>query len=548
MSGVPFVIGVTGHRDLRDGDVPAITRMIRGQFVDWMEQYPHTEFACITSLAEGADQLCGRIAADMGMRLIVSLPMEQEEYEKDFSGEALELFRALIQKADSVYRAPDIEGRSDATREYGYRQAGIDVARHCHVLLALWDGTAGKDGGCGTAETVDFKLKRTYRAPDTLLTAPDEGIVLQLVTPRKASETIPGEALKLRLVENADGALGELMKDTDAFNRDTRSIDTSKSGDIFDAETRKLLGPAAEPLNRTFRLADALALKYRDRYLAMLKWLCAAGALLVLAFLFYDELEANLFLIAYGLIALIAFAIYLLTKHGRCHRKYIEYRLFAETLRVQMNLLASGLTFGAEDLMPWSQRTLSPWIREAMNNLPHRAYVAPDATADVRTVWLKGQLDYQKSAYVKNKAKWKIQRAITVTMLTLTVLFIAAVIVLEFLFPLWIGSGIQLPGWFYGPLMIHGTDFFNVRSILKILLGMIPALSFVVSSYYGKLSLERKLQSGQRMIALYSEAIEAYDNPLTDKVRLLTELAREELVETGEWLSYVSENRPDILI
>jgi hypothetical protein len=43
------------------------------------------------------------------------------------------------------------------------------------------------------------------------------------------------------------------------------------------------------------------------------------------------------------------------------------------------------------------------------------------------------------------------------------------------------------------------------------------------------------------MIALYSEALEAYDNPLTDKARLMTELAREELVETGDWLSYVSE-------
>ena len=29
---------------------------------------------------------------------------------------------------------------------------------------------------------------------------------------------------------------------------------------------------------------------------------------------------------------------------------------------------------------------------------------------------------------------------------------------------------------------------------------------------------------------------------------VLTELAREELVETGDWLSYVSENQPDILI
>lgn len=119
---------------------------------------------------------------------------------------------------------------------------------------------------------------------------------------------------------------------------------------------------------------------------------------------------------------------------------------------------------------------------------------------------------------------------------------------MEFLLPAWIGSDIHVPAWFCRFAMTHSEQFFSVRSIMKILLGMIPAFTVLVSSYYGKLSLERNIRDGKRMIALYSEALEAYDNPQTDRPRLLKELAREELIETGDWYSYMSENRPDFLI
>jgi hypothetical protein len=96
--------------------------------------------------------------------------------------------------------------------------------------------------------------------------------------------------------------------------------------------------------------------------------------------------------------------------------------------------------------------------------------------------------------------------------------------------------------------MSHGNDFFSTRGMFKILLGIIPALTFVVSSYYGKLSLERKLKDGERMIALYAASLDSYDNPATNRADLLTELAKEELAETGDWVSYMSENRPDLLM
>jgi len=545
---IPFVVGVTGHRDLRSGDIPALERLVREQLARWMELCPHTEFLCMTSLAEGADQLVGRVASDLGMKLLVPLPMEQAEYEKDFPKPALDGFRSLLRLAAAAYVAPDTEGVDDNTREYGYRKAGIYLARHCHVLLALWDGQAGEGGCCGTAEAVDFKLKRAYRAPDTLLTAPDEGIVLHVVTPRVSGGELPEHALTTRLIENAGGALDELLTGTERFNADMADDSPNGTDAVFGEETMAALGPQAVRLQSIYHRADTLALRYRDRYVAVLKWFCIAGALLVAAFLLYDELEANLFLIVYGSIAFFALILFVSAKRSRCHQRYIEYRLFAETLRVQLNLMASGLQVDAEDLMPWSQRTISPWIREAVNTMPRGTKPVCGACADVREVWIREQLNYQESTLEKNRAKLKKQSAIAGALLALTILFSTVVVMLEFFVPEWIGAAIRLPDWVLKATLSHSADFFSTRGVFKILLGLIPAFTFVVSSYYGKLSLTRKIRDGQRMTALYTEALEAYDNPLTDRARLLTELAREELVEAGDWLSYTLENRPDLLI
>lgn len=548
MSSIPFIIGITGHRDLRCEDIPVLTQLIRNQFAEWMRLYPNTDFFCMTSLAEGADQLCGRIASDLGMQLLVPLPMESAEYEKDFSDSVLLEFRSLLRQASSVFVAPDIELRHDKSRDYAYRQAGIYLVQHCHVLLALWDGLPGESGCCGTAETVSFQLNRDYRAPDSLLNTPNEGIVLHIVTPRCSGNALPESALSMRLIEREKGALHALLRKTNAFNQDTSNIYARKFNNTFNFKTNQSPDQSAEPLEKLYQQADTLALRYRDNYLTMLKWLCATGMLLVVSFLLYDELEANLFLIVYGVIASIALLLYLFAKHGRCHQKYIEYRLFAETLRVQRNLLSSGLAVNAVALMPWSQRAICPWIRSAMSVLPQIALPTQSAPEEVRKDWMEVQLNYHKITYKKNAAKQKHQSRISVSLLVFTILFVVAVLLLEFLLPRWIGQELELPELISRFALQHSEHFFNVRSIFKILLGIIPALTLVVTSYYGKLSLDRKLRDGTRMIALYSEALEVYRNPTVNKVKLLTELAREELIETGEWFSYITENHPDIFI
>ena len=88
---------------------------------------------------------------------IIWLPMEQAEYEKDFPPEDLVRMRRQAERAETVFTAPAAEEEPEAEdRDFRYRQAGIYMAEHSHILLALWDGKEG--GPNGTAAAVNAVL------------------------------------------------------------------------------------------------------------------------------------------------------------------------------------------------------------------------------------------------------------------------------------------------------------------------------------------------------------------------------------------------------
>ena len=218
---IPIVIGVTGHRDVRGCDREKLKTTVRTELERLMKKYPHSPFALLDSLAAGADMLCAEAGLELGMRLICPLPMKAEEYEKDFDAAEDAKFRELIGRADGVFEAPHTEPEKEG-RDYLYRQAGIYVASHCHLLLALWDGSEPKRDGCGTAETVGFMMK----ARDEFR-APNECAVLHVMTPREKS----GENVSIvsEIIENEKGAAESVLEMTDRFNKDAGKLPEEKS-------------------------------------------------------------------------------------------------------------------------------------------------------------------------------------------------------------------------------------------------------------------------------------------------------------------------------
>src|SRR5256885_2775926 len=98
----PFVSGVSGHRDLVRADLPELRKQLHIVFDRFRSAYPNAAFELISPLAEGADRVAAEVALTCGIKLIVPMPMAQQEYERDFiTAESLSEFRRLLAAAGS---------------------------------------------------------------------------------------------------------------------------------------------------------------------------------------------------------------------------------------------------------------------------------------------------------------------------------------------------------------------------------------------------------------------------------------------------------------
>ena len=132
-------------------DVPELRRQLSGLFSTFRAAYPHTPFQLLTPLAEGADRLAAEVALASEIDLLVPLPMEQAEYERDFAtAKSLAEFRALLAMARTRWEIPMAAKAGAEGRTRQYAEVGELIARDSHVLILLWDGEENRKVG-GTA-------------------------------------------------------------------------------------------------------------------------------------------------------------------------------------------------------------------------------------------------------------------------------------------------------------------------------------------------------------------------------------------------------------
>lgn len=215
--GAPIIIGVTGHRNLRKQDIPKLHELVTVELEKLIAQYSHSEFVLLDSIASGADSLCAEVALNLGMMLICPLPLPIQEYRFDFLDLDAAVFDTLIQKASGVFVVPNSEPLPKVpTRDFYYRQAGIYIADHSHMLFALWDGQPAHPYGCGTAETVEFMLLRHHEKENGCSCASKKGAVLHFYVPRIGDEKITN--ISVQLLENEKGSLHKTLRAMDTLN------------------------------------------------------------------------------------------------------------------------------------------------------------------------------------------------------------------------------------------------------------------------------------------------------------------------------------------
>lgn len=217
---VPFVIGVTGHRDLRPDDVPALETAVRAVFDELSHRMKSTPLMLLSALAEGADQLVARVALSCDVQLGAVLPMPAPLYRSKLEGPAQQCFDAMLARASVVVDLPlgdtteeQLAASTDA-RAARYEALSVFLATRCHALIALWDGIpSGKKGS--TAQVVRYMLEG--RRP-----------VYHVQTARLSHATQPASVapevrLRTSLDDPDDAAIAgfeAMMRRLDTFNRD----------------------------------------------------------------------------------------------------------------------------------------------------------------------------------------------------------------------------------------------------------------------------------------------------------------------------------------
>lgn len=540
---VSIVIGVTGHRDLRNKDIPQLRELVRDELIKLKTEYPHTPLVMLNSLAAGADLLCAEVAADLGIALKCPLPMSVDEYRLDFDAATVTQFETMLNQAEEVFIAPNTEPLpTEISRDYHYRQAGIYVAEHSHILLALWDGSTAKPDGCGAAETVAFMMRSNYGSGGCFK-ATNDGAVIHIMTTRQSSEKeLP---ITTRLIENEPGSLRKVLRMTDTFNREAATLPDCQENEYellpkeYFSSSIRLKG-----LSELYHKADSLSLNFQKQYLKTIGYFSVFGVLLVLSFLLYDELECDIFLLCYGILIIVYFLAFMFARRSKAHTYYLQYRVLSEAMRVQFYLSATGSNENIGNSFTWTQKQDSTWVKEAVSASLIGVQDTPKIPINlIKEYWIDGQFEYHRKAMRRNHRKHRINENTAKGMLIASVMMFVIVFVLEFLFNTVITRPIieePLPAF----LMQHEDQAFTLRSLLKIVLGGVSAITLFLSSYYGKLSLERKSLDHEKMASLYLSAKEQFERGNADNDQLFSELAREEIIENGNWFSYCRENSP----
>ena len=528
---IPIVIGVTGHRAIREGDRAELLKSVTAELSKLRTRCPNSPFVMLTSLAQGGDQLCAEAAVSLGIPLVVALPMEKDTYEQDFTPEALARFRSFFAQAESFFTVPPTEAvpADGPNRDYLYRQAGIYVSAHSHLLLALWDGGPGTDAACGTAEAVDFSLYGSYvpvkGAPHR---SGSNTAVIHVFTPRgEHCEKAAGTVNTL----GDQRALDEMLSRTEEYNSLAEGTTLRKNSRLKDGAERDQILTHIEQTSMT---AGSLSGRYAQIYRRLLALLASASTILTLAFLLYDEAQAVWMILVCGAMLVVALLLQRLAVHSDCNRRYIEFRSLAECLRVETYLRYSGSSVLVSELLPWTEQAETVWILNALCALE---IGPPPATAhDIRDCWIEDQRKYHLRASKKALRNLQFSERVVRTALLLSVSLYVAALCFELL----------CGGLIFQP-RIPVSDVEVYRTALKILLGVISAGTLFIGNYYGRLSLDRKNADHRKMARFYermSEQLKRRGQADT----LLELIAREELVENGNWCSYQRDNGPDFSI
>lgn len=533
-----LIVGVTSHRDLDAAQLPALRAQLVDALTRLRDDFPELPLVMLSPLAEGGDRLAADVALELGARLVVPLPMPVDVYAEDFASTGSHAqFKHLLTQAE-VIPLPSPAADMDELRKPGplrdrqYLLAGLFVANHCHVLLALWDGR--DNGGVGgTAQVVRYYLggpvPGARRASDNLrqmLSGDDDSLVLHLPAWRESRRSDDRRDLEPAWVTSAERR--PLAQD---MPREYRRI--FERMQAFEQDRLALADATAsawtqDPAERASRTVDAMAVHFQRRIGWSMRAIHGLAVLMGLAFLLYSDLRAPDSMLWIFLVLFVVGLVIAGVAHRRdWHRKYIDYRALAEGLRVQAFWRRAGLTMTgdpefAHDNFLQKQDVELGWIRNVMRQvgmMPLPPIDDPRQAVDaVIDAWVGRPGQSGQLAYYERKAALRERHHLRTRALGQACL--------------WAGIGISL----FLALFHRGLGDVT-RDVLVTVMGSLSLIAAVREAYAYRKADKELVKQYRFMHRIYRNARIALDAAATTQERreILRALGEAALAEHAEW-------------
>jgi hypothetical protein len=329
-----------------------------------------SEFVVVSSLAEGSDRIVAETGLEAGYTLEALLPFARAEYARDFAtDESRAAFAGLLGRAAAVFELDGAAGE----RPHAYEAAGFVMLSNIDLLIAIWDGAEAAGIG-GTAQIVHRAIadgipvvRLDPQNPDATQLSWSPPGELPLVEPGfRSADTAAIAAVIgkiLALPDTARGSLKRYLAEKERrwnfclwypflllvfAGRWPRSTDVHfPSIDETRRQWQKYFSfipddraqrPAIERiLLPAFDAADRLAvfysLVYRSAYVFNFVFAALAVAL-ALAGIFVHEAEVKVYFVGAELLIIISILLtWFLGQRRQWHRRWLEYRRLAESLR-----------------------------------------------------------------------------------------------------------------------------------------------------------------------------------------------------------------------
>ena len=544
---IPITVGVVGHLDVVTTNEQKL--QIENLFRDLAAEYPNSPIYLFSSIAEGADRYVARIFLELKknheelcdrFELIVPMPFEKEEYKNDFSEESDKEFDDLLAQAK---RSFFVGYESDVTdRPQQYLKTGKLVADSSLILIALWDGEAGKKGG--TADIVKHKITGD---DDTVAESTFEydGTVFILPSKRtKSSYEVPAglknkEALTLKHILK-DQVLKDALEKIEEINSDSFNItesDFEKSQfNLFN--TPENLDASQKPILKWYSIMDLLSLHFRKIDIIITICLFSFGLMLILSLSVYSNILTRRWVLSIAMFFVVAATlIYFYSGSTNNHRKYLYNRTLAEALRIQFYWNIAGINRNVSDYILRIHRKEFTWVKHILSAVYGITYntrpISSETIDDLTYNWVKNQADFFESAIIKMTRQIGFYHKISNFSFGLAFALLGSILIF---------------GKFYQSSNYHDWLLIITESLLGVFA--------LIKAYIQMKGYEPLINQYELMHVIYQRA-ESKIKEVNDQILDITEkqsyfkelffvIGKEALIENGNWYLIFKEREPEV--